>query len=1219
MNGTQTLLKTILTCYNGNFTTCATPPNPVNLPITSKYSYDIFPSGLWDAHVSSFDNNGQLTEADDYDFVMGSFGAPTTRKLITYASNLGNILNRPASIVVEDGATPPNILSQTNFGYDDYSVYGLVLTGSYTPSVPQHGDPPQSQRGNLTSISEWVAGSTYLTKRFTYFDTGVLSTAIDVNGAVARYSYPQPDSTNLTCGYTFPAYVTAPAVNGITLTSSTTWDCNGGVATSTTDPNGKTTSVTAWDPNFWRPTTITSPYTDNPVTYTTTNISYNHATAQPFNPAAVESTLTFNGSNSTVDSRTTLDGLARTHIVQQKQSPTATNYDSVETDYDSSGRPSRQTVPYVATAGVTNSSAAATTTIYDALSRPMQVTTPPQVSDSLSGTVNYTYTNNDVLVDVGPLATGDSYTKRRQYQYDALGRLTFVCELATAASNGTCGLNPAYWGFQTNYTYDAAGRLTGVTQNAQQGAPGSQQTRSFTYDGLGRMLSENNPENSTTYYSYDSGSFCGAGSVGDLAQRLEANGVYTCYAHDALHRQTGIGHYFNSSLLSGSGFIYDAATVNGISLQNPKGRLVGAYNCVAPCTSHQTDTVFSYSARGETTDTWEQTAHSGGYYHVTQSYWEHGAPKQLSNLPELPTITYGGTIGGTVGVDGEGRFTQVTADSGQNPITGASYVTSGTAQPIGALAQVNFGSGDNDQFSYDPHTGQLTGYTFNVGSPAQADIGALTWNANGSLQKLQITDRISGTTDSQTCNYTHDDLGRIASVNCGTPWSQTFSYDPFGNINKSGTLSFQPGTYTTANRVPSSFGFVYDAGVASSIGNVTSDTLHSYTWDADDKMSSVTTNGSTVNLTYDALGRMVEQQRGSNYTQVVYGPGGDKLALMNGQSLTKAFVPLPGGASAVYNASGLQYYRHADHLGSSRLASTPARTKYYSGAYAPFGESYAETGTTDRSFIGQNEDTVPGLADFLFREYSSAQQGRWISPDPAGLGAVSLADPQSWNRYAYVANHPLNSIDPLGTCPQNKDDSLCDEDGWTLGGGVGGGVGSGMSIFGYDMFDAIAGAVGTYITIDKYGKWGFGFSETLWSAEHNIIDAASEPDTHPLLDQNGQITANETITMGLSMDGWNVLVRDNGTSTSVAGSIFDYLADIERIHDQFYDSKGHIRVTEPPNSITDVAERNRIRFANADEAYYNLHVAVVNSEMKYLGYLILFNRATVRITPVPHP
>lgn len=37
-----------------------------------------------------------------------------------------------------------------------------------------------------------------------------------------------------------------------------------------------------------------------------------------------------------------------------------------------------------------------------------------------------------------------------------------------------------------------------------------------------------------------------------------------------------------------------------------------------------------------------------------------------------------------------------------------------------------------------------------------------------------------------------------------------------------------------------------------------------------------------------------------------------------------------------------------------------------------------------------------------------------MTPDPAGLAAVDLSNPQSLNRYAYVLNSPVNFIDPLG-------------------------------------------------------------------------------------------------------------------------------------------------------------------------------------------------------------
>jgi len=82
-------------------------------------------------------------------------------------------------------------------------------------------------------------------------------------------------------------------------------------------------------------------------------------------------------------------------------------------------------------------------------------------------------------------------------------------------------------------------------------------------------------------------------------------------------------------------------------------------------------------------------------------------------------------------------------------------------------------------------------------------------------------------------------------------------------------------------------------------------------------------------------------------------------------------------------------------------------------AYAPYGESYVASGTTDLSYTGQNQDALAGHYDFLFREYNPVH-GRWISPDPAGTAVVDPGNPQSLNRYAYVLNSPAVSVDPLG-------------------------------------------------------------------------------------------------------------------------------------------------------------------------------------------------------------
>ena len=257
---------------------------------------------------------------------------------------------------------------------------------------------------------------------------------------------------------------------------------------------------------------------------------------------------------------------------------------------------------------------------------------------------------------------------------------------------------------------------------------------------------------------------------------------------------------------------------------------------------------------------------------------------------------------------------------------------------------------------------------------------------------------------------------RLSGANCGSAWSQTFGFDVFGNINKFGSQSFTPSYNASTNRINGGgYSASYDGN-----GDMTNDGMSpgeiTYTWDANGNPRTITRGSTSVTVIYDALGRAVENQSGGSYTQILYGPNGDKLALMNGGTLVKAFVGLPGGAQAVYSSSGLAYYRHSDWLGSSRLASNPDQTLHFSGAYAPYGEDYAKTGTTDLSFTGQNQDTISGLHDFMFRRYNPVH-GRWMSPDPAGLGAVDLSNPQSLNRYAYVLNNPTNWIDPLGLLP----------------------------------------------------------------------------------------------------------------------------------------------------------------------------------------------------------
>jgi RHS repeat-associated protein len=951
------LLQTVTTCYNGTCPT-TTPPGTVS---QRNVTIQLGNGGVQCLHVYLYNSTyNLLTEQDDYDYATGTPTVILKKTLTSYAALGNGIVGRPSSVTVKDGSG--NIVSTTSYNYDETTVVGNIGT------TPQHVAVTGS-RGNLTSIHYPV---TPLTAHFTYYDTGTVKTSTDVNGAVTTYNFPDATST---CGNAFPTSIAEP----LTLGRSMTWNCTGGVQLTAKDENNQTVTSTYNDPAFWRPNIVTDQLGNQ------TNIFY-QPNASYCCPPAVLKILTFNNNSSVSSDIQYQDALGRTYADQHQQYPNSPNLDTVSYTFDSIGR--TKTVSGPCSVGATGTcSAPSTTQTYDALNRPFVTT------DGGNGTVTYSYTGNDVLVTIGPAPSGES-TKRRQLEYDALGRVTSVCEITSAPGSGPCGQkNSQPTGFWTKYTYDALGDLRAVTQNAQ-AASGSQQTRSYVYDAMTRLTSETNPESGTVTYYYDvipTGCYAaGTPSAGDLTSRLDAAGNRICNEYDARHRLWSVGASTGCRR-----YWYDSATVNGIVMANTAGRLAESStdNCGAWPPVKIVDIGYSYTARGEISDVYQSSPHSGGFYHSNVLYWANAATKQLTG-PGFPTITYG--------ADGEGRINTVSASSGQNPVTATTY------SPASLPTATTFGSSDSDSFTYDPNTNRTVQYKFTLNATSLT--GALGWNANGTLQTQNITDGFNAA-DTQNCLYGYDDVTRLVSANCGSAAAQTFAYDPFGNMSKSGSPYSFLATYSSSsptNRIATigSFTPSYDSN-----GNVLNDGLHTYTWDAYQKP--ITIDG--VTLTDDANGRTVEKNVSGTYTETFYGADGTKLALMNGQTLQKAFVPLPSGGLAVYNPSGLLYYGHPDHLGSIRLASTPSRTMYFDTAYAPFGETYASSGTTDPAFTSQRQDTVSNLYDFLNREYGI--QGRWPSPDPAGLAAADPTNPQSWNRYTYVGNNPLSFIDRTGLVP----------------------------------------------------------------------------------------------------------------------------------------------------------------------------------------------------------
>ncbi len=199
----------------------------------------------------------------------------------------------------------------------------------------------------------------------------------------------------------------------------------------------------------------------------------------------------------------------------------------------------------------------------------------------------------------------------------------------------------------------------------------------------------------------------------------------------------------------------------------------------------------------------------------------------------------------------------------------------------------------------------------------------------------------------------------------------------------------------------------YLGGTCDSAGNLTGDGLLSYTWDAESHLKSA----AGVTYTYDGDGRRVKKSNGKLYWYSTSGQVLEETDLSG--NLLNDYIFFGSQRIARRDASGGYYAFFADALGSARVVLGPNGTQQESDYY-PFGGERVITSTLDNryKFTGFERDAESGLDHTLNRKYSSAN-GRWLSPDPV-RGVV--ANPQTLDRYPYVADNPTNRTDPLGNC-----------------------------------------------------------------------------------------------------------------------------------------------------------------------------------------------------------
>jgi RHS repeat-associated protein len=132
----------------------------------------------------------------------------------------------------------------------------------------------------------------------------------------------------------------------------------------------------------------------------------------------------------------------------------------------------------------------------------------------------------------------------------------------------------------------------------------------------------------------------------------------------------------------------------------------------------------------------------------------------------------------------------------------------------------------------------------------------------------------------------------------------------------------------------------------------------------------------------------------------------------------KKYYSIAGMMVATQDASGLQYLL-TDHLGSTVAVTNSSGTLTSQQRYLPFGAPRlipnSPIAGTDFTYTGQRmlDSGMGGIMDFRARLYSP-YINRFTQPDTI---IPNPANPQSWNRYSYVTNRPVNFNDPSGYDP----------------------------------------------------------------------------------------------------------------------------------------------------------------------------------------------------------
>jgi RHS repeat-associated protein len=647
--------------------------------------------------------------------------------------------------------------------------------------------------------------------------------------------------------------------------------------------------------------------------------------------------------------------------------------------------------------------------LHDAFGRPGQIRTPDGKRTDLDHIgIRKTVTKQwDLALDLG--AASDSAS--RHEVRDFAGRLVEVHE----RSAGDTSL------VKTSYTYDAGGRLTTVTPGGT-----GQQARLFFYDGRGFLLSERHPEmaalpssplSSVLWDDHDSLGNPGRRTDGDSDVSYDYDFAGRLIRTSDLVLDEPLTEYFyaRGNHADGRG---------GLSRSAGKLHQSRRYNRLFDRPDVVITETFEYSgAEGRLSRTSLRSSQGNG------SDVRFTLELGYDALGELSSVTYPGCEG-PARCDPATARRQIrrTVERGLlrkvEDVSGSTfpYASSLTYDAAGLTSSVVRGNGVTDTIAVDPS-----------GIPRPREIsfdgpfglwtsGAYSYDGRGNAFRIGA-DR-----------YRYDAVGRLLEGEVfGGAKRQLLAYDRVGNLTSIGTTerpAYSPAVDPATNRLA-------EVGIAySSAGRLIGFRDRSLTYDALERPVAMEGQGVNVRWAYDAGGERVAlfDLMNDRETWTLRGPD-DRVLRRYRTDDPGASAPAWRLQDYVYQGSrllatvdeGQIRHLHPDHLGTPRLVTDATGTELSRHTYYPFGEE-AFLGAIDDAarrrdetmrFTGHERDVNGESAadpaiddlDYMHARYYSPFYGRFLTLDPV---TGKPADPQSWNRYAYVRGNPLTFLDPTG-------------------------------------------------------------------------------------------------------------------------------------------------------------------------------------------------------------